>query len=30
MKHFLDAMYYQFFIYNRDKFKLENPHERTS
>lgn len=29
MKHFLDAMYYQFFVYNRDKFKLENPHERT-
>lgn len=22
-------MYYQFFIYNRDKFKLEDPHERT-
>ena len=22
-------MYYQLFIYNRDKFRLENPHERT-
>lgn len=29
IKFFFDAMYYQFFIYNRDKFKLENPHERT-
>lgn len=29
IKFFFDAMYYQFFIYNRDKFKLEDPHERT-
>ena len=29
MKFFIDAMYYQFFIYNRDKFRIENPHERT-
>ena len=29
IKFFFDAMYYQFFIYNRDKFKLEGPHERT-
>lgn len=29
MKFFIDAMYYQLFIYNRDKFRLENPHERT-
>lgn len=29
IKFFFDAMYYQFFIYNRDIFKLENPHERT-
>ena len=29
IKFFFDAMYYQFFIYNKDKFKLEDPHERT-
>ncbi len=29
IKFFFGAMYYQFFIYNRDKFKLEDPHERT-
>ena len=29
IKFFFDAMYYQFFIFNRDKFRLENPHERT-
>ena len=29
IKFFFDAMYYQFFIYNRDKFKLEDSHERT-
>ena len=29
IKFFFDSMYYQFFIYNRDKFKLEDPHERT-
>ncbi len=29
IKFFFDAIYYQFFIYNRDKFKLEDPHERT-
>ena len=29
IKFFFDAMYYQFFIYNRDKFKSEDPHERT-
>lgn len=29
IKFFFDAMYYQFFIYNRDKFMLEDPHERT-
>lgn len=29
IKFFFDAMYYQFFIYNRNKFKLEDPHERT-
>ena len=29
IEFFFDAMYYQFFIYNRDKFKLEDPHERT-
>ena len=29
IKFFFDAMYYQFFIYNRDKFKLEDPHEPT-
>lgn len=29
IKFFFDAMHYQFFIYNRDKFKLEDPHERT-
>lgn len=29
IKFLFDAMYYQFFIYNRDKFKLEDPHERT-
>ena len=29
IKFFFDAMYYQLFIYNRDKFKLEDPHERT-
>ncbi len=28
-KFILDAMYYQIFIFNRDKFILENPHERT-
>jgi len=26
-KFILDAMYYQIFIFNRDKFILENPHE---
>ena len=25
-KFILDAMYYQIFIFNRDKFILENPH----
>lgn len=29
IKFILDAMYYQIFIFNRDKFILENPHERT-
>ena len=29
IKFFFDAMYYQFFIFNRDKFRLENPHERA-
>ena len=29
IKFFLDAMYYQIFIFNRDKFMLEDPHERT-
>lgn len=29
IKFFFDAIYYQFFIYNRDKFKLEDPHGRT-
>ena len=29
IKFFFDAMYYQFFIYNRDKFRLEEPHDRT-
>ena len=29
MKFLISAIYYQFFIYNRDKFRLENPHERT-
>ena len=29
IKFFFDAMYDQFFIYNRDKFKLEDTHERT-
>ncbi len=29
IKFFFNAIYYQFFIYNRDKFKLEDPHERT-
>ena len=28
IKFILDAMYYQIFIFNRDKFILENPHER--
>ena len=29
IKFILDAMYYQIFIFNRDKFILENSHERT-
>lgn len=29
IKFFLDAMYYQIFIYNRDRFRMENPHDRT-
>ena len=30
IKFILDAMYYQIFIFNRDKFILENPHEQQT